>query len=427
MRQAVSGILRFKGKVLVIKRQSFLSVFPGYDAFPGGKVDKGESLFDALKREIQEECGFNIKKSLVKEIGVATTPSFNPYRFETHYFIVELDSKPTFVFDKGEVFSSFWLTPTGWLERYRKGECICVPPMIKIMNHLKEKKEGIGEFDLCFNEDKEVPMLESVFGLKQFMPLSHTFPPANRTNCFLVGDKEGERFLIDPSPKDQSEYQKLTLSLEAFGFDHIFLTHHHSDHHEYAPDLAREYKVPMHMSQDTYDRICAKKGEYYFHGIHVRLRKEGEALTETLGKRVLIYSFPGHDEGQLGLMPEDHSWCLVSDLIQTVGTVTIGGEEADMLKYFKSLERVIDLNPMSVFPSHGIGLGGVYKLQKTLRHRQKREEDIETLIKNGKKFDEIVSLIYFDLDQRLLPYAKATVKSHINKLVKEKRVEPFKL
>ena len=41
---------------------------------------------------------------------------------------------------------------------------------------------------------------------------------------------------------------------------------------------------------------------------------------------------------------------IVSDLIQTVGTVVIGAPEGDMKKYFESLEKVILMNLRLSFP-----------------------------------------------------------------------------
>ena len=37
---------------------------------PGGKIDKGESLIDALLREVYEEVGFNIDLDRVEELAV---------------------------------------------------------------------------------------------------------------------------------------------------------------------------------------------------------------------------------------------------------------------------------------------------------------------------------------------------------------------
>jgi len=56
------------------------------------------------------------------------------------------------------------------------------------------------------------------------------------------------------------------------------------------------------------------------------------------------------DEGQLALMPDNRAWCIVSDLIQGVGTVVIAAPEGNMKKYFESLERVIALDPAASPP-----------------------------------------------------------------------------
>ena len=261
-----------------------------------------------------------------------------------------------------------------------------------------------------------VPLIESVCGVKQLLPLSNTFPPANRTNCFLIGDEK--KVLIDPSPKNIEEYAKLkaTIFNQTKKVDVIFLTHHHPDHHEFAPYLARELSVSMMMSEDTHTRLLSKKGDDYFKGIKVKFMSEGDLLTISKGEKVHVIHTPGHDEGQLSLLREDGAWCIVSDLIQTVGTVVIGGDEGDMNKYFKSLRRVIDLNPRFIYPSHGIALGGVDKLKVTLEHRLLREAHIEKLLAKKLDRDAMLAEIYPDLPVRLHPYALLTIDAHIAKL-----------
>jgi len=131
---------------------------------------------------------------------------------------------------------------------------------------------------------------------------------------------------------------------------------------------------------------------------------------------VIVIETPGHDEGQLSLLREDRSWMIVSDLIQTVGTEVIGGEEGDMKKYFTSLNRVIDISPEAIFPSHGIGLGGVDKIKSTLKHRLDRELTISKYLAEGIEQSEMLKLIYPQLPERLHKYALATIATHISKI-----------
>ena len=43
----------------------------------------------------------------------------------------------------------------------------------------------------------------------------------------------------------REELEKLENSLKAYGFDEIFISHHHPDHYEFSTFLARKYKTPM--------------------------------------------------------------------------------------------------------------------------------------------------------------------------------------
>ena len=257
-------------------------------------------------------------------------------------------------------------------------------------------------------------MIESVKGVKQFLPLSNTFPPANRTNCFLIGDEY--KVLIDPSPKDEEEYKKLNFSTSKIGFNEIFLTHHHPDHVEFSTTLARYHDVPMGMSHDTHQRLLKIHGDSWFESVEIKYYKDGDILTTSLGSEVKIMETPGHDEGQLCLAPKSLNWCIVGDLIQTVGTVAIGGDEGNMAKYFQSLQKIIDLDPNVIYPSHGIAIGGTWKLKETLKHRKLRENQIIALLENNKNRDEILHEIYKDLPERLHKYALATIDSHIKKI-----------
>lgn len=433
---AVSIVLVHGEEIFPIQRQNFLRAFPGYWAFPGGKVDEIDHqsvathsivkaipthLWAAIQREAQEELGVDFNLLLVQNsitrvlpIGVALTPDFNPYRFRTHFYSIHLNSKPQLHVDANEAARAEWMKPSEFVNRFEKGELLVVPPVLKVAKLLSTDLNSTDQnIDLSYDTDREVPMIESIKGIKQFMPLSNTLPPAYRTNAFVIGD-----LLIDPSPKDERELEKFLYSLREESLKAIMLTHHHGDHHQFAPEIARRFNLPILLSVDTQMRL-KKLNPDYFEGVKLSYLKENDIPTSWLGMKVKVVEVPGHDRGQLALMPENRLWFIAGDLFQGVGTVVIGGDEGDMQDYMRTLEKVIKLNPRVVFPSHGIGLGGVTILERTLTHRKMREDQIIELMKARKSEDEILGVLYSDIDERLLKYASENIRSHISKIKKE--------
>jgi ribonuclease/clavin/mitogillin len=451
MRESVSAVFVTNEKVFFVKRQNYLPVFPGYHAAPGGKVDKTDSsapfpdslwprvenpqVLHALIREIKEELNFDLIQAIeskevlsIDYIGLAITPEFNPYRFKNYYFKITLSHEMNFDLDSNEAEYGEWNTPLGLHQKYKEGRLLAVPPAIILLEALVANLGHSEAIDMSLPHDPEteVAMIESIHGVRQFLPLSNTFPPANRTNSFIIGDggESSRKLLIDPSPKDESELKKFLKSIDKIGFDSIFLTHHHPDHCQYVREIALLYGVGIELSADTAARIKINKGDDYFDDIPLTFRSEGDIVTKSLGQNIRVYEVPGHDEGQLALAPENLNWFLVGDLIQTIGTVVIQAPEGDMKKYFHSLNRVIALNPKNIIPSHGIIIGGTNKLIETLTHRQMREDSIIKLLSENKSEEEMLAIIYEGLAPELLPYALRTIKAHLKK-INEDRLENF--
>lgn len=442
---AVSIVLTCGDEIFAIQRQNFLAAFPGYWAFPGGKVEKEDEayflehkltgglearLFGAAAREGKEELGIDLREEIssgrierIDLLGLAVTPDFNPYRFATYFFRFHFREKVKFDIDRNEARLAKWMSCPDLLRQYELGNILAVPPVIKVIQTLGENPQTTSIPDLNFSYDgeKHVPFIESLKGVRQFMPLSHTLPPATRTNAFLIGDDGSPKILIDPSPKDDHEYDKLKNSLSEFGVDKIMLTHHHPDHHERSTKLAREWKLPILLSTYTYDRLVRKQPDY-FEGIKTEFLKEGDILTRWITREVKVFAIPGHDEGQLAVAPTDMSWFLAGDLFQGVGSVVIGGEEGDMAKYFSTLEKVITLAPKVLFPSHGIGLGGTSILERTLEHRKVRENQILTMHNEGYSSEQMLETIYAEISKDLWPYARENISKHLSKLRQEGRI-----
>jgi mutator protein MutT len=83
----VAGILMDRRKFLVEKRREDDEADPGYVEIPGGHVDPGETLEDALRREMKEELGIEVERARLvqKSLAIAT----NGERQRIHYFHVE--------------------------------------------------------------------------------------------------------------------------------------------------------------------------------------------------------------------------------------------------------------------------------------------------------------------------------------------------
>ncbi len=441
IRDAVAAVLSHDRELFMVRRQPSLKAFPGYHSFPGGKVDADEKrepfetgplcefpprLAHALCRELQEELHFDLEASIragevegVHQLALATTPEFHAHRFRTHFIKLRMKRKPVFRVDEREAAASGWQSLEALVSRHEAGRLLAVPPTIRIILGLNEdeRQERLDGVDFIYDAAREVPCFEALRGLWQLPVPSHTLPPANRTNAFVIGD-----CLIDPSPLSDEELAKLIRTLSRFEIRQVMLTHHHADHYERADVLARELKLPIALSEDSYARILKQRGNRYFRGITLRFLEGGETLTHWLGKPVKIWPVPGHDEGQLALAPESMEWFLVGDLIQGIGTVVIAAPEGNMRKYFQSLERVIGLDPAVILPSHGGALGTAYRLKETLKHRRKREDKVLALYREGFSRRRMLGAIYKGLDKRLHPLALANIDSHLAKLSEEGRL-----
>ena len=441
--ESVSVLFIHKEQIFTVQRQPYLLAFPGYQAFPGGKIDKDESYVPfktkilsehdtrrmrAICREVKEELGYDIEKGILQnevlsidELAEAVAPVFAPFRFRTWFYRIELKKRVHFRVDSGEFASSFWSTPKKILDDFRKGGNLMVPPTRWVLKGLYEdpKVTTLGDLSERYDEDNRVPTLEMLDGVTLLPVRSVTLPPASRTNAIFIGDDDSNKLLIDPSPNSQEEYLRLLTTIEDLKPDSIFLTHHHPDHHQFSNQLARKLQIPIILSQDTLQRLTEKHGPQYFENIKLQTVSENQKVTCWHGSAVRVYEIPGHDSGHLGLAPDSMAWFLVGDLIQGIGTVVIPSPEGDMATYFKTLKKVISLNPEVIIPSHGIPMRTTHRLVETLKHRLKRESEILKLHQSGKSRQEIMMELYSETDPRLHTAAMQNIESHLAKLHKE--------
>ncbi|MCP5416875.1 MAG: MBL fold metallo-hydrolase [Chromatiaceae bacterium] len=440
MREAVSAVLAHAGELYVVRRQPHLLAFPGYIAFPGGKVDQQDAagLFEhpqlkdfptyqiaTLCRELLEELNFDLllalrqdQVSTISLLGTAVSPRFAEVRFSVPHYKIDLRHKPALQPDSEEIAWAGWVPASELWQRFQDGRELMVVPTQNIVCTLARDTaaQRVDPLNITYDHERELPYLEFIRGVGLIPVPSNTLPPALSTNALRLGGNGDQACLIDPSPKDDDSCAKLLRTLISHPIDRILITHHHPDHHQQAPSIARQLDVPISCSLRTEARLKERFGSDYLDGIVVEPIAEGDLVTRWQGRAVHAYHLPGHDDGMIGLAPEDYSWFMVSDLVQTQGSVVIPEPEGDMCAYLDSLQRVISCKPRVIIPAHGLPAGETWLLEQVLQHRLERERQVGALHAAGKDIDQMVESIYVGLDQKLLQLARQNVRQHLRKL-----------
>ena len=101
-------MLTRNGAVLVEKRRADDEADPGLTLLPGGHVESGESLAQALRREMREELGIRVEK--IAPLHVRRYTASNGERQRIHYFhIIAWKGK----IQSGEAETVYWETNIG--------------------------------------------------------------------------------------------------------------------------------------------------------------------------------------------------------------------------------------------------------------------------------------------------------------------------
>ena len=91
----LTGIIRYNDEYLIVKRSKNDDFLPGIWEFPGGNIEDGELILDALKREIYEEIGLTIdtNKSLLEHFYDTINEKTERYHYIELDFLIEVDTK----------------------------------------------------------------------------------------------------------------------------------------------------------------------------------------------------------------------------------------------------------------------------------------------------------------------------------------------
>jgi glyoxylase-like metal-dependent hydrolase (beta-lactamase superfamily II) len=133
---------------------------------------------------------------------------------------------------------------------------------------------------------------------------------------------------------------------------------------------------------------------------------------------VRIIHTPGHARGHLCFLDQNFGSLIAGDLIAGFGTIVIDPPEGNMGDYLSSLQRVLDLAPVTLFPSHGPTIKNASaKLGEYLRHRLWRESRVLETWRSGRRDpSEMIEQVYEELPALALPLAERQIVAHLDHL-----------
>lgn len=385
--------------------------------------------------EVLQSLGVTADASRLSWAGRWVTPPFAPLRFDNRFFLLEWPEsepvQPSIL--AGEVESGAWTEPGEAWASWSRGDVIAAPPILHILEVLAQDGPDAGGRGLPRLRDPgetnlgPLRRVEMRPGVLMFPLATYTLPPASTTNTYLLGT--GDCVLVDPGSPHDVENDRLERALaaarERLGrrVTAIWLTHHHPDHIGGVERLRRSLGVPVLAHPLTAERLEPR-------GIQIDGELADGQLVVLPGPAggpafpVRVAYTPGHARGHLCFLEETQRSLLAGDMVAGIGTIVVDPPEGDMDDYLVSLEKLIALDPKTLFPSHGPTVkDAVGKLKEYLRHRLWREEKVIAAWNAGLRTPaEMVGQVYEDTPKEAHPIAQRQILAYLIRLHKAGRI-----
>jgi endoribonuclease LACTB2 len=238
------------------------------------------------------------------------------------------------------------------------------------------------------------------------------------TTSYLVGR---DQVLTIDSGADEERYRWMLrgylAATEKAEIGQCAVTHFHSDHSANIRWLCEEFNADGLVSAETAARLEAAS-------LPPRTARldEGTVLSPNGGVRLRVLRTPGHS-------PDSTCFYLEDEGVLFTGDTVLGGSSTavqDLAAYMQSLRRLRALpNLRAICPGHGpIMDTPVEWIDEYIGHREERERQIVGELSKGEALTswQIMERIYSDGDPRLRRMADRNVRSHLEKLDRERRI-----
>jgi len=243
------------------------------------------------------------------------------------------------------------------------------------------------------------------------------------TNSYVVGFDDV--VVIDPGPEDQNHKDALIRAVGDANCVGIVLTHTHRDHSALAPALGIALNAPLifegehrpsrKMSIGEKDPL-KKSGHYGLKPNRVVVDQTKIDLGEI---DLIVHTTPGHCANHIAISISGSKHLFTGDHIMGWSSTLIADPDGSLEDYFKSLQKVLDLDADCYLPAHGeIIKDGHAFAKQLLAHRHSRNHQIiAALIKKPKWTLQLLAEIYKGIPLKVKPAALLTLNAHLHYLV----------
>ncbi len=234
------------------------------------------------------------------------------------------------------------------------------------------------------------------------------------TGTYIVGIEKV--VIIDPGPAIASHIHGLEKFLETLEISHILVTHNHVDHSPAAHPLKLATGAEIYAfdtgDQADVDNHAEEGRDQNFAPDHIL--HDGDVI-EGDGWTLDVVHTPGHLSNHLCFGLREERALFTGDHVMGWSTSVVSQPDGDMKDYLASLEKLLDRDDKTYYPTHGAPIENPKPFVKALiAHRHDRERQILEAIKAGNtNIPQMVTAIYSDIPTYLHPAAASSVLSHL--------------
>ena len=235
------------------------------------------------------------------------------------------------------------------------------------------------------------------------------------TNTYLIGTDDVA--VLDPGPAIPEHIERI-VEAGAGKITRLVCTHTHPDHSPAAAVIASRLGVPMIgavTADDQHQDRSFVPDEQLTDG----------SLIAGGDWQLRAIATPGHVDNHFCFLLEEEGMVFAGDHIMNGSTVVIVPPGGNMKAYIASLERLLDFPVSAIAPGHGEIIPDCRgEVEKLVRHRLMREAKVVAGLRQTgpATLDELVVVVYNDVDQSLHEWAKLSMLAHLIKLDEDGQV-----